>query len=614
MPSSSLRWRGRPLRLTVSCSAAARAVRAPSSATRYYTLYYHGSHSSHSTRKYSCVSAASAANHTIRLAHYHCNTFNYSQHRHHFSQALRPPQPHPPQPSPSQRRVYQTSSATSIPVILPSTATSLSLPSLGSRPPRTPSDLPTASSLQLYSTSSRPSSSFSSSSSSSSARLAPFTPSFSRKQRRKFARWLPALMATQVRSHSDDSSAKDAKDTKNNSNGNGDHDDHAHSHGLFGHHHHSHDNAYLTSQNKNDAGVRITRIGLYSNLGMALAKGAGGYFFNSQSMVADAWHSLTDLASDFLTLATVSWSLRPPTDKFPTGFGKVESLGSLGVSGMLLGGGIFMCMSSLQILHAHFFLDAAAAAEVMAHGHGHSHSHAHGGLDGPSLHAAWLALGTVLIKEWLYRATMKVALERKSSVLASNAVHHRVDSMTGIVTLFAILGANFIHDASWLDPVGGLFISLLVIRAGWENTASALYELADRSIDDDIKRSVRKSVAKALSNDVLLADGQQHLAELREVSGVKSGQNYLVDLELAVPGDWTVENVRVVEDAVRTQVGNSVRGVRRVHVRFVKLDESVEKFDEFISGDVSPRSSPEPDEHDHNHDHNHGHGGKEHKH
>ena len=53
-----------------------------------------------------------------------------------------------------------------------------------------------------------------------------------------------------------------------------------HSHG--GHHHH-HDNTYLTSSNKSDPGVRITRIGLYVNLGMAIAKGAGGYVFNSKA-------------------------------------------------------------------------------------------------------------------------------------------------------------------------------------------------------------------------------------------------------------------------------------------------------------------------------------------
>ena len=168
-----------------------------------------------------------------------------------------------------------------------------------------------------------------------------------------------------------------------------------------GHHHH-HDNTYLTSTNKNDAGVRITRIGLYSNLGMAVAKGVGGYVFNSQAMIADAWHSLTDLASDILTLATVSWSLKPPTALFPTGFGKVESLGSLGVSGMLLFGGCFMCLNSCEILYAHFFLDAHAAAEAAAHAHGHSHSH---GASAPSLHAAWLAAGTVILKEWLYQAS-----------------------------------------------------------------------------------------------------------------------------------------------------------------------------------------------------------------
>jgi hypothetical protein len=58
-----------------------------------------------------------------------------------------------------------------------------------------------------------------------------------------------------------------------------------HSHGAHSHSHaHHHDNSYLTSQNKNDAGVRITRIGLYSNLGMAIAKGVGGYMFNSHAV------------------------------------------------------------------------------------------------------------------------------------------------------------------------------------------------------------------------------------------------------------------------------------------------------------------------------------------
>jgi hypothetical protein len=54
------------------------------------------------------------------------------------------------------------------------------------------------------------------------------------------------------------------------------------SHAGHSHHHHHHDNTFLLSKNKSDAGVRITRIGLYVNLGMAVSKGFGGYVFNSQ--------------------------------------------------------------------------------------------------------------------------------------------------------------------------------------------------------------------------------------------------------------------------------------------------------------------------------------------
>lgn len=155
--------------------------------------------------------------------------------------------------------------------------------------------------------------------------------------------------------------------------------------------------------------MRITGIGLFVNLGMAAVKGAGGYFFNSQALMADAFHALTDLVSDFMTLATISWSWKPPTERFPAGYGKIESLGSLGVSGLLLGGGILMALNAGNTLYAQFFLDAAAAAEHALHSHAHGHSHAAADLI-PDIRAAWLAAGTIVVKEWLYRASESSAV------------------------------------------------------------------------------------------------------------------------------------------------------------------------------------------------------------
>ena len=186
---------------------------------------------------------------------------------------------------------------------------------------------------------------------------------------------------------------------------------------------------------------------------------------------------------------------------------------------------------------------------------------------------------------------MKVAKERKSSVLASNAVHHRIDSLTSIVALIAIAGSHFFTGTTWLDPVGGLIVSTMVIKAGWANTGRALLELADVGIDGEMKKSVRKAAGAAIQQKA----SDVANAKVLDVQGVKAGQNYLVDVELSVPSAWTVRQTRDIEEVVRESVGAKVRGVRRVKVRFVPEDKASPDFkDEFIPADVSPRASPEP--------------------
>ncbi|KAL7267843.1 mitochondrial metal transporter [Rhizina undulata] len=352
-----------------------------------------------------------------------------------------------------------------------------------------------------------------------------------------------------------------------------------------GHGHH-HDTTFLVSKDKTDAGVRITRIGLYVNLIMAISKGLGGWYFNSQALVADAFHSLTDLVSDFMTLATVSIALKKPTERFPNGYGKIESLGSLGVSSLLLIGGLAMGYNSLEHLYAEFFVENAS--EFLAHAHGHGHSHSHVDL-GPNINAAWLAAASIVAKEWLYRSTMKVARERKSSVLASNAVHHRIDSLTAIVALLAIGGSHIFRNATYLDPVGGLIVSLMVISAGLGNTKAALLELADVGLDEEVSEALSESAGKAV-----LQLGEK--LKVRDVGGLKSGQNYLAEFTIEVPRGMTVESLAEIEAAVREAVGREIRGVRKVKVRFVA--EGAEAGSEF----VEERERGLGCEHGHDHD------------
>ncbi|TGZ84540.1 cation efflux protein [Ascodesmis nigricans] len=353
---------------------------------------------------------------------------------------------------------------------------------------------------------------------------------------------------------------------------------HSHSHGHSHSHSHNHEpNPLLLSRDRTDPAVRITRLGLLINLLLAVSKGIGGYYFSSQALVADAFHSLTDMVSDVMTLATVSIALSPPSPRFPNGYGKVEALGSLAVSGILAIGGIGMGWSSM----VHLIADLGVAEMLpgwLPHGHAHSHAI-------PGLGAAWLAAGSVVIKEYLYHKTMKIAKERQSGVLASNAVHHRVDSLTAVVALLAIAGSNvWPAGAGWLDPVGGLLVAGMVVRAGLENTWGAVEELADKGIGE----RKRKEIVHAAEHGLGVVDG----VKVVTVEGVKSGQNILVTVIVEVDGTRTVGDMKDVEWKIRERVANDVKGIWRVGVRcIVKGEDVMNEF--FLEMTGSSRGCPQ---------------------
>lgn len=145
----------------------------------------------------------------------------------------------------------------------------------------------------------------------------------------------------------------------------------------------------------------------------------------------------------------------------------------------------------------------------------------------------------------------------------------------------------------------------MVVQAGWGNTKAALMELADSGVDSEMKDDVRAAATKALEG---ITSASEPIT-VRAIQGVKAGQNYLMDVELGVPGSWTVDQTRDIENVVRARVGTKVRGVKKVRVRFVTNSAEAPDFlDEFIAGDRTalPTSDSEA-EHDHHHEDNHKH-------
>ncbi|WLF78029.1 mitochondrial metal transporter [Lodderomyces elongisporus] len=374
---------------------------------------------------------------------------------------------------------------------------------------------------------------------------------------------------------------------------------------------------------KSNPAVRITWIGLLVNITLAISKGVGGVYFHSQALIADAIHSVSDMLADFLTLATVNVAAKVGTPtKFPFGYGKLETVGSFTVSAILLFAGISVGWSSLlsifefvlptqlyeiaasiQIGHSHSHaglsgnsagtgVSGHAQSDGLGHSHSHSHSHGHTHItptnteltthrEIPNINAAWLAAGSIIVKEILYRKTMKIAVETNSKVLVANAWHHRVDSLTAVVALLTVAG-GVLFNVAWLDSVGGIGVSILIIKAGWDTMKEAWYELIDRGEQpgSDLYNKVENIIQLELkSNEVLNQFKLKHLAVLS--SGANTNINFTLLTENKNIGLLTLNKY---ERTLTQLIKEDDRFVRNVSIKFEvasesELDESLEKQD-----------------------------------
>ncbi|TDL26148.1 hypothetical protein BD410DRAFT_784193 [Rickenella mellea] len=374
------------------------------------------------------------------------------------------------------------------------------------------------------------------------------------------------------------------------------HDDHthSHSHSLFSSHTHSRDDesrqavaAALHGQSRRDPGSRITIIGLIMNVGLTASKGAAGWFMNSAALLAEAGHSLSDLLGDFVTLACWNLSRKPPSQRYPYGFGKFETVGTTMVSIILIGGALGIGFHSYALL-MHHLVDTASSlppgtaqtilqnvTEVaqnitgpissLTSSHGHAHAHV---LD-PN--AAWFAGISVLAKEWLYRATKRVADDERSSVLLANAIHHRSDAYSSLVALVAILGTWYFPTLP-LDPIGGLVVSLVILRQGIALLGGAFGELTDAGVSVKTHRSLERALAPLLASSTSAA-AEPNVHAIRDLRAMRSGALMFVDLTVYVPPQLSVHDASALEGRVRDTLVKARKEIYEVRIKFLPADD-----------------------------------------
>lgn len=273
---------------------------------------------------------------------------------------------------------------------------------------------------------------------------------------------------------------------------------------------------------------RVTLLGGLVNVVLVALKFVCGIVGASAAMIADAVHSLSDLATDAVVLVFVRLGSRPADADHHYGHGKYETLATLIVGAALL------AVALVLLYEAGQKIGSAMAGQS---------------LSVPGWPALVAALVSIALKEAVYHLTARVGRRHRSEAVIANAWHHRSDALSSIGTGLGIGGAILLGP-EWavLDPLAAAVVAVFIAIAAVRLLLRAINELLEKSLPPEVEDEIRRIVAL-----------DPALTELHHLRTRAVGSVYSIDMHLRMPGYTTLRDAHIhtiqLEERLRNRFG-----------------------------------------------------------
>ena len=217
---------------------------------------------------------------------------------------------------------------------------------------------------------------------------------------------------------------------------------------------------------------RISWIGIWLNLLLTIFKLFAGIFGHSTVLVADAINSFSDMITDVVVLIGSKFWGRPADEDHQYGHAKIETIITLFI-------GVAVFLVSLGLVYG-----AVETLLEMLHGKK---------LPSPTVLPFVVAIVSICVKQYFCMMTLRIGMRIKSSAVIANAWNHQSDVLATIPAVAAIGLCLLLGDEyAFLDPVGAVVVSFMIMYAGWMIARPTFGILLDRSTTaerhDEIKR------------------------------------------------------------------------------------------------------------------------------
>lgn len=214
--------------------------------------------------------------------------------------------------------------------------------------------------------------------------------------------------------------------------------------------------------------IRTSIIGIAANVLLAAFKAAVGVLSNSIAVILDAVNNLSDALSSIITIVGTKLAGRLPDKKHPLGYGRIEYLSAMVVSGIVLYAGITSAVESVKkVFHP----------EKPEYGY---------------VSLAIIAVA-VLVKIVLGRYVKAQGEKVHSGSLVASGSDALFDailsaSVLACAVIFMLTGIS-------LEAYVGAIISAIIIKSGVEMMVETLDEILGVRADSDQTKQIKRLIA-----------------------------------------------------------------------------------------------------------------------
>jgi cation diffusion facilitator family transporter len=275
--------------------------------------------------------------------------------------------------------------------------------------------------------------------------------------------------------------------------------------------------------------TKAAALSIASNSTLILLKIVAGLITGSISLIAEAIHSLMDLAAAVVAFFSVRISDKPADREHPFGHGKAEN-----ISGVIEAILIFAAAGIIIYRAVQRIITGATLERV-------------------PLGIAMMGV-SIAVNIFVSRYLRKVSRETDSLALEADAAHLTTDviTMAGVFLGLGIVSlANLFHfNLNILDPIVAILVSLLIIRTSYLLTMKSFGGLVDVKLPESEEQDIRRAITEHFGGEVV---------SFHKLRTRKAGSQRYIDLHLVMPRHVTIEEAHKMCDHLEKDMRSRLR-------------------------------------------------------